>query len=358
MDASSHSRGSAPVLVEKEKRRLRAGRMFARGVHPAEVARRLGVSRQSASRWRALWKEQGQEGLRSTGPVGRPSALDAQQKRRLARELIRGPQAHGWKTDLWTLPRIAQLIRRLFGVSYHPGHVWRVVRALGFTPQKPERQARERDAQAVAQWLRRRWPATKKTAAAEGLAGFARRERPKRETQRAAHVGPAGPDADPEARVQLEARGDERGIGRLARSQADSIVPLDQAGQRQQRVGDRVSALLAPPPARAGHRGVGRSAGASQPRGARLSGGQPPLAPRRALAGLLPRAQPAGVFVGEPAGQRTGQPGPAGTGRSGAPDRSRLAAHPPQTALGALVFQTRGTVSVMATCVTVLCEIQ
>ena len=162
MNPSSHSRGSAPVLVEKEKRRLRAGRMFARGVHPAEVARRLGVSRQSASRWRALWKEQGQEGLRSTGPVGRPSALDAQQKRRLARELIRGPQAHGWKTDLWTLPRIAQLIRRLFGVSYHPGHVWRVVRALGFTPQKPERQARERDAQAVAQWLRRRWPATKK----------------------------------------------------------------------------------------------------------------------------------------------------------------------------------------------------
>ena len=166
MSASSRSRCSNPVVAEKEKRRLKAGRMFARGIHAAEVARRLGVSRQSASRWHGLWKEQGLRGLRSTGPVGRPPELDAKHKRRLARELVRGPQAHGWKTDLWTLPRIARLIRRLFGVSYHPGHVWRIVRALGFTAQKPERQARERDEEAVEGWLRWRWPAIKKNSGA------------------------------------------------------------------------------------------------------------------------------------------------------------------------------------------------
>jgi len=169
VNTSSPSRGSSPALVEKERRRLQAGRFFAQGVHAAEVARRLGVSRQAANRWHALWKEQGQQRLRSAGWTGRPPKLDARQKRRLARELVRGPRAHGWKTDLWTLPRIARLIRKLFGVSYHPGHVWRVVRALGFTAQKPERQARERDDRAVAQWLQQRWPAIKKNSGGSRL---------------------------------------------------------------------------------------------------------------------------------------------------------------------------------------------
>lgn len=162
---SARSRSSSKKLTglaELEKRRIEAGRLFCRGFSRAEVAWRVGVTRQSASRWHAMWKEHGHKGLKSSGPRGRRFRLTPGQKAQLERALIRGPQADGWKTDLWTLPRIARLIHRKFGVRYHPGHVWRIVRALGFTTQKPERQARERDEAAVERWLGQRWPAIKK----------------------------------------------------------------------------------------------------------------------------------------------------------------------------------------------------
>jgi transposase len=80
----------------------------------------------------------------------------------LAAELERGPQAHGYHTELWTLQRIADLIRKLFGVRYHPGHVHRLLGALGFSCQKPEVRAKERDEAAIQRWLREDWPALKK----------------------------------------------------------------------------------------------------------------------------------------------------------------------------------------------------
>ena len=166
---SARSRSSSKKLTdlaELEKRRIEAGRLFSRGFSQAEVARRLGVSRQSASRWHAMWKEHGHKGLKSSGPRGRRFRLTPGQKPPLKCALIRGPQAHGWKTDLWTLPWIACLIRRKFGVRYSPGHVWRIVRELGFTAQKPARPARERDEAAVERWLRQRGPAIKKNSGA------------------------------------------------------------------------------------------------------------------------------------------------------------------------------------------------
>jgi len=154
-----------------EKRRLEAGRLFAKGIRPAEVARQLGVSREAASQWHKCWREHGRAGLKSKRKPGRPAELTARQKRQLCSALLRGPPAHGWKTDLWTLERIQQLIRRKFAVRYHVGHVWHVVRQLGFTPQRPQGRARERDEQAVRRWLRWKWPAIKKNSS-DGVPGL------------------------------------------------------------------------------------------------------------------------------------------------------------------------------------------
>jgi transposase len=91
--------------------------------------------------------------------------LSAAQRAQCATALAQGAAAHGFRTELWTLARVAQVLGRLTGVRYHPGHVWRVLRALGWSLQRPARQARERDPAAVRRWVRRQWPAGKKTPA-------------------------------------------------------------------------------------------------------------------------------------------------------------------------------------------------
>lgn len=161
-------RKSVLTRVEKEQRRLKAAERFAEGARPAQVARELKVSRQAATRWRAQWKELGKQGLRSTGSPGVVPRLSPRQKAQLARDLVKGPLAHGFKTELWTLERIAQHIKRRFGVGFSTGHIWYVLRALGFTAQKPTTQARERDAAKVEAWMRRDWPRIKKNSGGSG----------------------------------------------------------------------------------------------------------------------------------------------------------------------------------------------
>ena len=96
-------------------------------------------------------------------PGGRPK-LTAREWQRLLRMLKEGPRKHGYDTDLWTLRRIAELIEERFGVTYHPSHVWKILQALGWSCQKPERRARERDEQAIEDWRERQWPKIKKNA--------------------------------------------------------------------------------------------------------------------------------------------------------------------------------------------------
>ena len=72
-------------------------------------------------------------------------------------------RAHGFTTDLWTLPRVATVIERLTGVHYHPGHVWKILGAMDWSLQRPAKQARERDPEKVKFWLTKKWPAVKKT---------------------------------------------------------------------------------------------------------------------------------------------------------------------------------------------------
>ena len=145
-----------------ERRRMRAAELFARGLCQAEVARQLGVSAQSAGRWHKAWQEGGKEALRAAGRAGRCPRLTCEQLEELQRVLLTGPCQCGYGTDLWTLPRIAEVIRRLFGVRYHPAHVWKVLRKLGWSCQKPATRARERDEGAIRRWLKESWPRIKK----------------------------------------------------------------------------------------------------------------------------------------------------------------------------------------------------
>lgn len=146
-----------------ERRRMRAIRLFEQGETQAAVARRLNVSRTTAMRWAQAWEEEGREGLRAAGRAGRKPRLSSDQLRAVERALLQGPLAFGYVTELWTLPRVADLIHRVTGVRYHPGHVWRVMRQLGWSLQKPTTRAKERDEEAIQRWAKTTWPALKKT---------------------------------------------------------------------------------------------------------------------------------------------------------------------------------------------------
>lgn len=152
--------GSAKVL---EARRRRALALVRQGLSLNAAARRIGCAPSSVMRWRRAFQRHGREGLKVRPASGRPARLSMRQRQRLLKQLLRGAMAHGYPTDLWTTQRIAELIERRSGVRYHRNHVSRLLHALGWSPQKPERRARERDEQAIARWKRNVWPRVKKT---------------------------------------------------------------------------------------------------------------------------------------------------------------------------------------------------
>ena len=145
-----------------ERRRMRAARLLAKGLSQSEVARRVGAHRQSVSRWAAELHAKGLAGLRKAGRAGRKPRLSAEQLNQIERELKRGPQALGYETSLWTANRVVHLIEQECGVSYHPGHVWKILRRLGWSCQRPAGRALERDEKAIQRWKKERWPELKK----------------------------------------------------------------------------------------------------------------------------------------------------------------------------------------------------
>lgn len=152
-----------------EERRLRAADLFVEGVSQAEIARRLEVAHQTVSDWHALWKAGGRDALRGAGRAGRRPKLSPGQLAEVEAALAKGPRANGFATELWTLARVAEVIERVSGVRYHPGHGWRVLREqLGWSRQRPARRAVERDDEAIDQWVRERWPQVKKVPGAGG----------------------------------------------------------------------------------------------------------------------------------------------------------------------------------------------
>ena len=153
-------------LDEAVKRRVHAGRLLLAGKSPPEVARRVGAPRQTVYRWRKVLEVGGIDALREMSKGGRPARLGAGELSRLYVALLEGASAHGFATPLWTLKRVRLWIEREFGVRYSEVHVWRLLGALGFSNQKPDRRALERDEAAIEHWRKRTWPALKKTPAA------------------------------------------------------------------------------------------------------------------------------------------------------------------------------------------------
>jgi transposase len=138
--------------------RMQAGALFAAGRSQAQVACQLGVVRQNASRWHARWQAGGLPALASRGPTGPAPRLDGQQLHDLDKQLREGARANGFDTDHWTLARITTVIERQTGTRYHPGHTWKLLRRMGWRPQRPARSAVERDEQAIARWAESDWP--------------------------------------------------------------------------------------------------------------------------------------------------------------------------------------------------------
>ena len=153
---------------ELEKRRLKAAELFEKGETQAEVRRKLKASAQSVSRWYAAWQNGGKQALKKAGRAGRKPLLAPMQLMELEAALQRGPEVLGYVTQLWTLRRVAELIHKRYGVKYHPGHVTRILQSLGWSCQKPARQALEKDEQKVRHWKRYRWPHIKKKPAQKG----------------------------------------------------------------------------------------------------------------------------------------------------------------------------------------------
>jgi transposase len=148
---------------DMEKRRLRAANLFDNGLSSSEVAKRLGVVRQVSHRWKQTWENGGVKALASKGKAGRKPKINAKARQKITEALLAGPSSQGHRTELWTLPRVRVLIQKLTGVRYHQGHVWRVLGTLGFSCQRPERRAIERDEKAIRTWQRKTWPTLKKT---------------------------------------------------------------------------------------------------------------------------------------------------------------------------------------------------
>ena len=151
--------GSASEL---EQRRRRAIEFLDRGLTPSEVADRVGADPSSVRRWRQSYRRNGARGLESKPHPGRPSRLTLRQKRSLERRLLKGARADGFDSDLWTCPRIAEVIEYHYGVEYHVDHIPRLLASLGWSCQRPEKRAIERDEQAIADWVKKDWPRIKK----------------------------------------------------------------------------------------------------------------------------------------------------------------------------------------------------
>lgn len=147
---------------DREKRRAKAAALFKKGVSHAEISRLLGVTPAAVTQWRDAYAHGGKKALASKGPSGFPSKVTPKKRARFKAEILRGPLAHGYPTNLWTLPRLADVLARVTRVRFSEVWVWNIVRDLGFTPQKPQVKAKQRDEKAIAGWRAVTLPKLKK----------------------------------------------------------------------------------------------------------------------------------------------------------------------------------------------------
>ena len=146
----------------REGRRLRAWELYEQGWPQRKIAEALGVSEGAVSQWISRGKAQGPEALRHHPSPGAPPKLTPEQRAQLPTLLAKGAEAYGFRDQVWTAARVALLIKREFGVSYHPTHCSRLLHAIKYSVQKPESRASQQDAQAIQTWREQRVAELKK----------------------------------------------------------------------------------------------------------------------------------------------------------------------------------------------------
>jgi transposase len=146
--------------------------MLDRGLTRKEVSHRVGASLASVSRWRQAVVDGGPAALAAKPVPGRPRKLSQAECSRLLELLLQGAMTYGYPNEIWTLKRIARVIRKEFGVRYHPNHIWRILRGRRWSCQVPERRPVQRDEPAIAYWKRSQWPHIKKGARTWGPSGL------------------------------------------------------------------------------------------------------------------------------------------------------------------------------------------
>lgn len=135
-----------------------------RGWYQRDIAEALDVSEEAVSRWLARARDDGPEALRARPAPGHPSKLSAAQKRSIPELLWHGPEAYGFRGQVWTSARIARVLEEEFGVHYHRGHVSRLLKELHWTPQQPIKRAIQRDEEAIGRWRDEVWPELRRRA--------------------------------------------------------------------------------------------------------------------------------------------------------------------------------------------------
>lgn len=153
-------KGSAELI---EARRRQALRLLDDGFSLNEVGRMLGAAPSSVMRWRDAAQSGGDEALQVRFSPGRPPTLTSRQRKKIVKLLLKGAMANGFSTELWTTRRVGSLIEQHCRIQFHRSHIARLLHELGFSCQKPERRALERDERKIEEWKRKRWPQVKKT---------------------------------------------------------------------------------------------------------------------------------------------------------------------------------------------------
>ncbi len=146
----------------REGRRFRAWELRKKGWTQQRIAEALGVTQGAVSQWLKKAEEGGVETLRHGKRSGAPSRLTSSQKLELPKLLSKGAESYGFRGEIWTCERVVEVIRWHYGVSYHPAHVSRILRSLGWSLQKPKRRAKQRNEDEIREWLEEKWPEIRK----------------------------------------------------------------------------------------------------------------------------------------------------------------------------------------------------
>jgi transposase len=132
------------------------------GRSQAAVAVALGVHSVTVAKWMAKHRAEGDVGLTAKPTPGRPRFLTPEQDQQVRQWLTQKPTAHGFPTDLWTARRVAELIRRRFGIAFHPNYLRAWLTQRGYSPQRPTRRPRQRNDEVIASWVKNDWPRIQK----------------------------------------------------------------------------------------------------------------------------------------------------------------------------------------------------